>query len=95
MGLYGKYVSKIYTTTSSQDLIASLRTLTGDTKLTPKKMTVIANGTMTFTVNGGTASDAYVDAASVARVNLDGNDILVNSFIVSQAGLTLWVGVIY
>jgi hypothetical protein len=95
MPIQGKWVSKIYTTTTNQDLIASLRTLTSDTKLVARKMTVIANGTMTFTVNGGTASDAYVDAASVARVNLDADDIEVNSFIVSQSGLTLWVGVIY
>jgi len=95
MPIQGKYVSKIYTTTSSQDIIASLRTLTSDTKLTPRKLTVIANGTMTFTVNGGTASDAYVDAASVARVNFDADDIVVNSFIVTQSGLTLWVGAIY
>jgi hypothetical protein len=95
MPIQGKYVSKIYTTTSSQDIIASLRTLTSDPRLTARKISVIANGTMTFTVNGGTASDAYVDAASVARVNLDADDVEVNSFIVTQSGLTLWVGVIY
>lgn len=92
--VFGRYISKKITSTLNIDLIDTLSALVGDTIIV-RKLTLISNGTTTVSINGGVLSDLYIDLDGNSHLSLDSNDILVNSLVVAEAGLEIFIAVIY
>lgn len=85
--IYGKYFS--YTAGSvvaGQDLISLAKTRMGTTdNVSARKMTVIASGSLAFSINGMAASSTlFQDVDLLYKLSLDADDVIVKSFVVNQ-----------
>ena len=97
MSLGGRYYAKTITTAGAdEDIMATLRTASGDTSLIQaKKITIITQATITVSINGSPFSDMYVDLDGVSRLSLDGGDVYASHIVVHQSGIILFVAIIY
>ena len=96
--LAGKYFSKTFTTSGAdEDIISTLRTASGDPKMTNiKKLTLITTATITIKINGQVNwSDLYSDLDDIAHLSLDASDVLVTSLVVHENASPLFVAIVY
>jgi len=98
--LFGKFYSNTFTTgsvTGGEDLIAKVETNIGATKILVKKLTYIASGSYSIDINSsGSYSALHMNADGEYRIDLDSNDVLVNSLKVLETSASgIWLSVIY
>ena len=96
MALNGAYYSNYFTSEAEGDLIAQLKTELSVSNILIKKMTLISDTDITLSVNGNTGSHLFLNPNdSLYSLSLGENDVSVNSLVVTEAGASIFLAVIY
>lgn len=96
-GIAGKYFSgSIVTSSTDEDLIKTLKTLTGENSLTIQKMTLITTSNIHLKVGASNVySTLYLNADGNYALSLDSNDVLVSTLIIKESGTSLFIASVY
>ena len=96
--IQGKYFS--FTSASvvaGTDLITTAETLSGQSNIIAKKITIISSGSLAIDINGlGAYSTLYQDADLLYKLSLGENDCVISSLVIGQdSGSPVFVAMVF
>ena len=96
MAINGKYYSAYLTTELAGDLLDLVKADLGVDSLMVKKMTLITTSDLHIDINNtGFYSSLYLDLDAIYKVSLDGFDVVISSLVTQEAGISVFLAVIY
>ncbi len=96
MGINGKYYAKSITTSvADQDLVTTMETALDEAEILIKKLTLISSSEFTVSINGNEFSDMYKDTDNLYKMSLDAEDVIVESLVIHESGITIFLAMVY
>ena len=93
----GRYYSNTITTSASgQDLISTIKTTLGVSRVTARKIDLICSGSICVDIgNTGVWSPLHTDATGSYTLHLDEDNVFANSIKILESGRDVFIGIIY